>query len=83
MQEFNNTKMKALLIGNYFVQVEAKFREVPFTETQISEAAKDGNGLLTSYELFKAIKAEKENRITKASIREQIVNKVGLITFDF
>jgi hypothetical protein len=83
MQEFNNTRMKALLIGNYFAQTEAKLREVPFTETQISEAAKDGNGLLTTYELFKAIKAEKENKITKESIREQLSNKVGLITFDF
>ena len=83
MQEFNNTKMKALLIGNYFVRVEAKFREVPFAETQISEAAKDGNGLLTTYELFKAIKAEKENKITKATIREQITTKVGLIAFDY
>ncbi len=82
MQEFNNTKMKALLVGNYFVHTEAKLREVPFTETQVDEAARDGNGLLTTYELFKAIKAEKENRITKAAIREQLANKVGLITFD-
>ena len=83
MQEFNNTKLKALLVGNYFVQTEAKLREVPFTENQIGEAAKDGNGLLTTYELFKAIKAEKENKITKEAVREQLANKVGLITFDY
>ncbi|MFZ2053992.1 MAG: hypothetical protein WAU81_07315 [Candidatus Aminicenantales bacterium] len=83
MQEFNNTKMKALLVGNYFIQTEAKLREVPFTENQISEAAKDGNGLMTTYELFKAIKAEKENKITKEAIREQLATKVGLITFDY
>jgi hypothetical protein len=83
MQEFNNTKMKAVLIGNYFIHTEAKLREVPFTENQIGEAAKDGNGLLTTYELFKAIKAEKENRITKEAIREQLAAKVGLITFDY
>jgi hypothetical protein len=82
MQEFNNTRMKAILIGNYFSEIEAKQREIPFSETQIGEAAKDGNGLLTTYELFKAIKAEKENKITKDAIRNQLINKVGLITFD-
>lgn len=83
MQEFDNTKMKAILIGNYFSQTEAKLREVPFTETQIGEAAKDGNGLLTTYELFRAIKAEKEKKISKEAIREQMKNKVGLISFDY
>jgi len=83
MQEFNNTKLKAVLIGNYFSQVEAKLREMPFSETQINEAAKDGNGLLTTYELFKAIKAEKEKRTTKEAIREQFNSKVGLITFEY
>ena len=83
MQEFNNTRMKAALIGNYFLSAEAKLREVPFTETQINEAAKDGNGLLTTYELFKAIKAEKEKKTTKEAIREQINSKTGLIRFEF
>lgn len=83
MQEFNNTKLKAVLIGNYFDQVEAKLREVPFSESQISEAEKDGNGLLSTYELFKAIKAEKEKRTTKEAIREQFKSKVGLITFEY
>ena len=83
MQEFNNTRIKAVLIGNYYNRVEAKLREMPFTESQINEAAKDGNGLLTTYELFKAIKAEKEKKTTKEAIREQFVNKVGLITFDY
>jgi len=83
MQEFNNTKLKAVLVGNYFSQVDAKLREIPFSETQISEAVKDGNGLLTTYELFKAIKAEKEKRTTKEAIREQFNSKVGLITFEY
>jgi len=83
MQEFNNTKLKAVLVGNYFSQIEAKLREVPFSETQVNEAAKDGNGLLTTYELFKAIKAEKEKKMTKEAIREQFNAKVGLITFDY
>ncbi len=82
MQEFNNTRMKAILIGNYFSEIEAKLREIPFSETQIEEATKDGNGLLTTYELFKAIKAEKENKITKEAIRNQLINKVGLLIFD-
>jgi len=83
MQEFDNTKIKALLIGNYYYETEAKLREVPFTETQINEAAKDGNGLLTTYELFKAVKTEKEKKISKEAIREQLKSKVGLITFDY
>jgi hypothetical protein len=83
MQEFNNTRLKAVLIGNYFNQREAKLREAPFSESQISEAEKDGNGLLTTYELFKAIKAEKEKRTTKEAIREQFNRKVGLITFEY
>ncbi len=83
MQEFDNTRIKALLIGNYYRGIEAKLREIPFSENQIGEAAKDGNGLLTTYELFKAIKAEKEKKITKEEIREQIKTKVGLMTFDY
>jgi len=83
MQEFNNTRFKAVLIGNFFCRVEAKLRETPFSETQIAEAAKDGNGLLTTYELFKAIKAEKEKKTTKEAIREQFSGKVGLITFEY
>ena len=83
MQEFNNTRMKALLVGNYYYKTEAKLRGIPFTEKQTNEATKDGNGLLTTYELFKAIKAEKQNKITKEEIREQIKKKVGLITFDY
>jgi len=83
MQEFDNTRMKALLLGNYHCRTEAKLRGVPFSETQIDEAVKDGNGLLSTYELFKAIKAEKEKKVTKEAIREQIKNKVGLVTFDY
>ncbi len=83
MQEFNNTKMQALLIGNYFSAADPKLRQVPFSESQVTEAAHDGNGLLTTYELFKAIKAEKENQITKTAIREQLRSKTGLITFEY
>jgi hypothetical protein len=81
MQEFGNTRMKAVLVGNYHSATEAKARPNPFSATQIEEAQKDGNGLLTTYELFRAIKAEKENRISKDAIREQIKLKTGLIVF--
>ena len=82
MQEFDNTRMKAVLVGNYFSAAEAKSRPNPFSAAQIEEALKDGNGLLTSYELFRAVKAEKENRISKDAIRDQIRLKTGLIAFD-
>ncbi len=82
MQEFDNTRMKAVLIGNYFSAAEAKSRPNPFSAAQIEEAQKDGNGLLTSYELFRAVKAEKENRISKDAIRDQIKRQTGLVTFE-
>ncbi|MCK7469593.1 MAG: hypothetical protein MZU95_01385 [Desulfomicrobium escambiense] len=82
MQEFDNTRMKAVLVGNYFSAAEAKSRPNPFSAAQIEEAQKDGNGLVTTYELFRAIKAEKEGRVSKDAIREQIRRKTGLITFD-
>ncbi len=82
MQEFDNTRMKAVLIGNYHSAVEPKDRPDPFSAGQIEEAQKDGNGLLTTFELFRAVKAEKENRVSKESLREQIRLKAGLITFE-
>jgi hypothetical protein len=82
MQEFDNTRMKAVLIGNYYSTAEAKTRPNPFSASQIEEAQKDGNGLLTTYELFRAVKAEKEGRVSKDAIRDQIKLKTGLITFD-
>lgn len=83
MQEFDNTKMKALLVGNYYFRQDARTRPTPFTQEQIEEAIADGNGLLTTAELFWAIKAEKEGKITKEAIRETIRDKKGLITFDY
>jgi len=82
MQEFDNTRMKAVLVGNYHSGTEAKARPNPFTAAQIEEAQKDGNGLVTTYELFRAIKAEKENRLAKDAIRDEIKLKTGLIAFD-
>jgi hypothetical protein len=79
MQEFDNTKMKAVLIGNYFLAQEAASRTSPFTPVQIEEAQKDGNGLLTTYELFKAVKAEKEGKVGKEDIRRQIAEQAGLV----
>jgi hypothetical protein len=82
MQEFDNTRMKAVLVGNYFSATEAKLRGNPFSASQIEEAQKDGNGLLTTFELFRAVRAEKENRVGKDALREQIKLKTGLIAFD-
>jgi hypothetical protein len=83
MQEFDNTKMKAVLIGNYFTSQEAKLRNNPFASTQCEEAQKDGNGLLTTYELFKAVKAEKEGKVRQEDIRKQLREKTGLIQFEY
>ncbi|MCI4444732.1 MAG: hypothetical protein JHC32_01760 [Candidatus Aminicenantes bacterium] len=83
MQEFDNTKMKALLVGNYFNLQEAKLRNNPFSQFQMEEAEKDGNILLTTYDLFKAIKAEKEGLTTKDEIRRQLKEKAGLLQFSY
>ncbi|MGB4704820.1 MAG: hypothetical protein WBI18_07080 [Candidatus Saccharicenans sp.] len=83
MQEFDNTRMKAILVGNYFNLVEAKLRSNPFSQFQIEEAEKDGNGLLTTYDLFMAIKAEKEGQVSREEIRKQIREKSGLIKFTY
>ena len=83
MQEFDNTKMKSILIGNYFSKEDARARPNPFSDRQIQEAITDKNALLTTYDLFKAIKAEKEHKITKDEIRNQMKNGVGLITFEY
>ncbi len=83
MQEFNNTKMKSILIGNYFHEEEAKLRKNPFSEEQISDVEKDGNGVLTTYELFKAVKAIMENRIKGEDIQQQMQTQTGHIQFNF
>ncbi|MBN2245461.1 MAG: hypothetical protein JW755_06420 [Candidatus Aminicenantes bacterium] len=83
MQEFHNTDMKAILIGNYYRQEEPKLRQDPFSEDQIAEAKIDQNALLTTFELFKAIQAEKTKKISKAEIIKQLETKMGLISFDY
>ena len=83
MQEFDNTKMKALLVGNYFSAADPRSRGNPFTATQVEEATKDANGLLTTWELFRAVKAEKEGRVAKGAIRAQVRQKTGLIAFEY
>ena len=83
MQEFDNTKMKAMLIGNYFLGQEAGARKIPFSPLQVEEAQKDGNGLITTYELFRAVKAEKEGKVRKEDIRGQLAVKTGLVRFEW
>lgn|GEM_PF-236404 len=82
MQEFNNTKMKAILIGNYYNKQDAKLRKNPYSEVQIADAEKDANGLLTTYELFKAVKAIMEDKIKKEDIQRQMEAQLGLIKFN-
>jgi hypothetical protein len=83
MQEFNNTKMKSILIGNYFYDKEANLRKNPFSAEQISDVEKDGNGVLTTYDLFKAVKGIMENKVKKEEIQNQMQEKTGQIQFNF
>lgn len=79
MQEFGNTRMRSVLVGNYFSASEPVLRQTPFSAVQIEEAVKDGNGLLSTWELFKAVKAEKEGRLSKEAIRAAIKTASGLL----
>jgi hypothetical protein len=81
MREFGHTKMKAILIGNYFCKRRAHERKNPFRDKQIEDAKSDDNGLIISYDLFNAIKLEKEGKITKEEIIKQMKEKSGLIKF--
>jgi len=44
---------------------------------------KDGNGVLTTYDLFKAVKAIMENNIKKEEIQKQMQVQTGQIQFNF
>lgn len=82
MQEFDHTKMKAILIGNYFCKRRANTRKNPFSNRQIQDAERDNNGLIITYDLFNAIKLEKEGKITKEEIIKQMKEKSELIKFE-
>ncbi len=79
MQEFDNTKMKAVLIGNYHRAVDPRRRGSSFSELQSEEAKKDGNGLLTTFELFRAVKAEKDGLAQKQDLRRRLEEQTGTI----
>jgi hypothetical protein len=83
MQEFGNTKMKSILIGNYFAAQDASLRPNPFSGRMADEALKDGNALLTTVELFRAIKAQKEGKLFVEDIRKQAAERSGVIGFEF
>lgn len=83
MQEFGNTKMKSVLVGNYFLGQDPAQRPNPFSGRMAEEALKDGNGLLTTAELFRAVKAQKEGKIFVEDIRKQIAERAGIVAFEF
>lgn len=82
MREFVNTKMKGLFIFNHYNTIEALKRNQGFSKKQIKDAEHDGNVLITTYTLFKLIKAQKEGKTTKAQIIHKIINEVGEITYE-
>ena len=83
MQEFGNTKMKSILIGNYFAGQDPGLRPNPFSGRMADEAQKDGNALLTTIELFRTIKAQKEGKLFNEDIRKQVAERTGVLSFEF
>ena len=83
MQEFGNTRMKSVLIGNYFSEQDAGLRPSPFSGRMAEEAQKDGNVLLTTAEIFRAVKAQKEGKLLVEDIRKQMAERTGVVVFEF
>ena len=82
MKEFGHTNMKGLLIGNYFFNKPAHRRKLPFSDNQVKDAERDENALLTTYDLFKVIRMEKEKKLSKNDIRAKIMSTNGVIKWD-
>jgi len=83
MQEFGNTRMKSVLIGNYFSGQDAGLRPSPFSGRMAEESQKDGNALLTTAEIFRAVKAQKEGKLLVEDIRKQMAERTGVVAFEF
>lgn len=79
MQEYGHTNMKGLLVGNYFCNNPAHLRKDPFSNHQIKDTKRDNNALLTTYDLFEAIKKEKSRELSKKDIQLKIRNTNGVI----
>jgi hypothetical protein len=47
------------------------------------EAQKDGNALLTTAEIFRAVKAQKEGKLLVEDIRKQMAERTGVVVFEF
>ncbi len=82
MQEFGHTNIKGFLIGNYFCNTPAYIRKLPFSNNQLKDAKRDNNALLTTYELFEAIRMEKGKKLTKKDIQAKIRDSDGVINWN-
>jgi len=82
MQEFNNTRFKAVLIGNFFCRVEAKLRETPFSETRSPKPPRTER-TADNIRALQGDQGREREKTTKEAIREQFSAKVGLITFEY
>jgi hypothetical protein len=80
-QEFPNSGITGLLVINHQYRTPAHVRRPPFTATQIADAQRDGYGLISTYELFEAIKAEKAGRISREMIRRRLLTGSGYLEF--
>ncbi|MDO9576157.1 MAG: hypothetical protein Q7J55_06490 [bacterium] len=82
MKEFRHINIKGLLVGNYFCNKSAHSRKLPFSDNQVKDAERDGNALLTTYELFEAIRMEKLGELGKTDIQVKIRETSGVIKWD-
>lgn len=78
--DLSNSSLSGILIVNHHRYKEPMMRTETFKPETINDAKRDGVGLLSTFNLYKAIRLEKKGKITKSQIRE-IMNKKGKIEF--
>jgi len=82
INKLDHKNIKGLLVYNHYYGIPAHERKPPFSKKQIEDAERDRYALISTYELFKLILAEKEKRISKEYIRETILATVGEVTYE-
>ncbi len=80
MKELNNTKISGIFVANCSINKPAKDRPEAFTKSQKEDASRDSNLLMTTYDLFNLIKAEKEGKIKKKDARSFIWDSSGRLS---
>lgn len=80
-REFSNLQIRGLLVINHQYRKPAHMRQKLFSDKQIQDAERDGYGLISTYELFKAIELVKFDKVSKDDAAETLLSQSGVIEF--